>query len=407
MSVTTHKLRVAEARRIKHPVFPSIEKHSFLVQANEVPSGIRTDANARDPEGLNRRVYREVHESLMGRDATPGSFDLMNKGIVCLAESVRRIDDQNYEITIKDGQGIVDGGHTYKIICDAQSDGAIPSEQYVEIQVRTGVEDRLITDISRGLNTGMQVKEHSISNLAGKFDWIKEDLRAEPYYGRIAWAESDKGDYDVRDIICVLEAMNIFDFPNDSGSHPIAAYEKWSVPTKKFADDFDAAGGDLSKSKYYRMKPILKDALKLYDQIRRDFRDVYNASDLGLAGALDIVEEAKGRTKAFDFPFAGLEPAQYRLTKGALYPIFAAFRNALQLDQDGFVSWAGGFTGAQRLWQNVAPELAKQTKQATKDYGHKPDVLGKNRGHWTNMHQTVELHILRERMKQSGGRAFA
>lgn len=405
MSVTTHKLRVAEARRIKHPIFPAVEKHTFLVQAKELPSGIRTDANARDPEGLNRRVYREVHESLMGRDAMPGSFDLMNKGIVCLADAVRRIDDHTYEITIRDGQGIVDGGHTYKIICDAQDDAEIPDEQYVEIQVRTGVEDRLITDISRGLNTGMQVKDHSIANLAGKFDWIKEELREEPYFNRIAWSESDKGDYDIRDVICVMESMNIIDYPNESGSHPVTAYEKWSVPTKKFSDDFDSADGDLSRSKYYRLKPILKDALTLFDNIRRDFRDVYNDADLGKAGALYIVEEAKGKSKTFDFPFAGLEPAQYRLTKGALYPIFAAFRNALKIDDDGFVRWSRGFSGTLNLWKNVGPELAKQTKQATKDYGHKPDVLGKNRGHWTNMHQTVELHILRQRMKESGGRA--
>jgi len=405
MSVTTHKLRVAEARRIKHPIFPTVEKHTFLVQAKELPSGIRTDANARDPEGLNRRVYREVHESLMGRDAMPGSFDLMNKGIVCLADAVRRIDDHTYEITIRDGQGIVDGGHTYKIICDAQDDADIPDEQYVEIQVRTGVDDRLITDISRGLNTGMQVKDHSIANLAGKFDWIKEELQYEPYFNRIAWSESDKGDYDIRDVICVMESMNIMDYPNDSGSHPVTAYEKWSVPTKKFSDDFDSADGDLSRSKYYKLKPILKDALKLFDKIRRDFREVYNDADLGKAGALDIVEEAKGKSKAFDFPFAGLEPAQYRLTKGALYPIFAAFRNALKIDDDGFVRWSRGFSGTLSLWENVAPELAKQTKQATKDYGHKPDVLGKNRGHWTNMHQTVELHILRQRMKESGGRS--
>jgi len=404
MSATTHRLRVAEARRIKHPIFQSIEKHYFLVCAKDVPGGIRTDANARDPEGLNRRVYREVHESLMGRDATPGTFDLMNKGIVCLAQSVRRIDDHNYEIEIRDGQGIVDGGHTYKIVCDAQTDPSIPDEQFVEFQVRTGVDDRLITDISRGLNTGMQVKDHSIANLAGKFDWIKDELSDEPYFDRIAWKESDSGDYDIRDIICVLEAMNVFDFPNHDSVHPIAAYEKWSVPTKKFADDFDACEGDLTKSKYAKLRPILKDALELFDIVRREFRDVYNAADLGNAGALDIMEEARGKTKAFDFPFAGLEPAPYRLTKGALYPIFAAFRNAVRVSPDGNAAWAGSFDAVKGLWKSVAPELAKQTKQAIKDYGHKPDVIGKNRGHWTNMHQTVELHILRQRMRDSGGK---
>lgn len=402
MSTTTHKLRVAEARRVKHPVFPEIEKHYFTVKAKDVPNGISTDANARDPKGLNRRVYREVHESLMGRDSVvEGTFDLMNKGIVCLAQNVRRIDDNTYELTIEDGQGIVDGGHTYKIICDAQEDPEMPDQQYVEFQVRTGVEQDLITDIARGLNTGIQVKDHSIANLDGKYDWIKDELRHESYVNRIAWEESDDGDYDVRDLICILEALNVFDFPNDGGKHPVQAYEKWSVPTSKFSSDYDEHKG-AATSKYQRLRPLLKDALVLFDRIRHDFRGVYNSSGLGLGGALDIIEERKGK-KRFDFPFAGLPEDQYRLTKGALYPIFAAFRNKVMIDdQTGNAQWAGGFASVLSLWKDVGPEIAQQTKEAIKNYGHKPDVLGKNRGHWTNMHQTIELHMLRAELKKGG-----
>lgn len=405
MSVTTHKLRVAEARRFKHPEFPEIEKHYFLVCAKDVPSGIRTDANARDPKGLNRRVYREVHESLMGRDTTPGTFDLMNKGIVCLAEKVKRIDDHNYELTIKDGQGIVDGGHTYKIICDAQDDPSLPDEQYVEFQVRTGIRDSLITDIARGLNTGIQVKDHSIANLDGKYDWIKDELAGTSYANCIAWGESDEGDYDVRDLICVLEAMNIFDYPNDTGNHPVTAYEKWSVPTSKFSKDFDEHKFEPTKAKYYRLRPILRDALVLYDRIRHDFREIYNREELGQAGKLDIVEEAKGKKK-FVFPFSGLPSTQYRLTKGALYPIFGAFRNKIEINPDtGDARWEGGFSTVLALWNNVAPEIIRETKEATKTYGHKPDMIGKNRGHWANMHKTVELHILREAIRMTKGKA--
>src|SRR5262245_45044957 len=120
MSATTHKLRVVEARRLKHPTYPEIEKHEFTVRAKDLPLGIRSDANARAPVGLNRRVYREVNDSLLNRFAFPGIFDLMNKGITILANKVRRIDEHNYEIELVAGQGIVDGGHTYKIICDAQ-----------------------------------------------------------------------------------------------------------------------------------------------------------------------------------------------------------------------------------------------------------------------------------------------
>ena len=397
MGTTSHKVRAVEARRVKHPVFPEIEKHYMTVRAVDLPDGIRKDANARDGEGkdLRKQVYREVQRSLVEDQAYPGIFDLKNKGIVILAESVRKIGEDTYEIRIRDGQGIVDGGHTYEIITRAQSAENIPEDQYVEVQIRTGVDDEMITEISAGLNTGIAVKRHSIANLDGKFDWIKEEVANEPYFSRIAWRESDAGDYDVRDLICVLEAMNVIDFPNDTGSHPISAYEGRERVTKKFSEDADESEKGEKESNYKKLRPILKEALTLYDTIRHDFRKVYNVEKLGNAGALDIVERARqGHT--YDFPFAQLPNEEWRLTKGALYPIFAAFRNKVWINPDtGLAEWDEGFQSVLDLWKSTSAELARQTQAATKDYGRKPDVLGKSRGHWNNVHKTVEVHLLR------------
>jgi hypothetical protein len=399
MSTTTHKLRVVEARRVKHPTHPQIEKHTFTVRAKDLPSGIRTDANARDPVGLNRHVYREVEESLFNRFAYPGIFDLMNKGITILASRVRRIDDSNYEIEVEDGQGIVDGGHTYKIICDGQDDPSMPDDQHIDLHVRTGVDEEMITEISRGLNTGIQVKRHSLDNLDGKFQWIKDELSDEPYSKLVAWSESDKGDYDVRDIIAILEAMNVTDFPNDAGIHPVQSYEKWSVPADKFSKDAILHEKSPNDSKYFILRPILKDALALYDHIRRDFRDVYNIEKLGSGGKLDIIEKSRP-DRLFAFPFAKLEPSEYRLTKGGIYPIFAAFRNKVRIDKNTKKAyWDGGFQSVLNLWKFAAPEICRAMKDAIKDIGHKPDQLGKNRGHWSNMHKTIELFILRQKLK--------
>lgn len=396
MGKMTHTFRVAEARRFKHPVFEKVEKHYFLVRAIDLPSGVQMDANARDPVGLNRQVYRDVRESLLGNDAALGSFDLMNKGITIIAESVRRIDDVTYEITVSEGQGIVDGGHTYQLICDAQSNPDLPPESHVEVQVRTGVDKGLITDISRGLNTGMQVKAHSIANLDGKFDWIKAELKDEKYFDQIAWRESDQGEYDVRDMICILEALNVFDFPNDSGQHPIQAYEKWSGPATKYAKDFDGAK-DFTQTKYYRLGSVLKEALFLYDVIRHDFRAQWNKIG-GAAGKLKIMEEAGGN-KMFKFPFSHAPAGKYRLTKGALYPIFAAFRNMIEIDpKTGRARWKGSFDEVLELWEYAAPEICRTTKAAIEDHGNHPNVIGKNRGHWANNHKTLELMILRQQL---------
>jgi hypothetical protein len=394
MGFTTHSFRVAETRRVKHPTIPTIDKHFMLVRAKDLPEGIRKDANAREATGLRRIVYRDVQKSLL---SDTGTFDLKNKGIVILAQSVVKRSEDTYEVKVGDGQGIVDGGHTYEIICDANVDGTTPPDQLVEVQIRTGVPDEMITEISAGLNTGIAVKPHSIANLDGKFDWLKEELQDQPYFSRIAWRESDDGDYDVRDIIAILEAMNVIDFPNDSGQHPISAYEAINRVAKKFSADSDDHKRDPKQSKYRRLGPILKEALQLFDTIRRDFRDVYNQTG-GNAGRLDIVERsAKG--KLWDFPFAdNLSDNEWRLTKGGLFPIFAAFRNKVVIDPTtDTAEWDGGFTSVLELWARAKTELVEQTKAAIKDYGHKPDLLGKSRGNWNNLHKTLEVYVLREK----------
>src|SRR6185437_8375350 len=173
----------------------------------------------------------------------------------------------------------------------------------------------------------IQVAPQSIYNIAGVFDWLRKEISEESYADQISWRESDDQDYDVRDLISVLEAFNIFDFPNGVNvvKHPIAAYEKWSVPLKKFADDYEENKETPETSKYHRLRNLLRDGLTLYDRIRHDFREIRNEAG-GSAGKMNIIEEASDRRGSFEFPFAGLAGAKYRLTKGATFPILAAFR---------------------------------------------------------------------------------
>jgi hypothetical protein len=405
MGKQVHRIHAFESRKISHPVFKTIDKYWLTVKASDFPAGISSAANAREPVGLNRLVYRDVRESLEGTGAEPGTFDLMNKGITILAKSVRLIDkeQQVYEITVDDERGgIVDGAHTAKIIEQCNHDGTTDDDQYVELYLRTGIENGLITDIARGLNTGMQVAPKSIYNIDGVFDWLKDEVEDKPYGEMIAWRESDSKAYDVRDLISILELFNVFDFPNAKAKHPISAYEKWSIPLTKFADDYEENSRKLKHSKYYRLRPLLHNALVLYDHIRRDFRELHNESG-GRAGRMNIVDEA-GKNRTLDFPFAELEPSKYRLTKGAAYPMLAAFRNMVEVDPSGNVEWRGGFKAVLRLWKEAGTELVTETYNATEDIGRTPDHLGKNRKHWDNLHMKLQLRLLRAQLEDERSR---
>jgi hypothetical protein len=388
MGKQVHRITAYESRKTSHPVFQEIQKYWLTVKATDFPAGISTAANAREPVGLNRLVYRDIRESLEGEGAEPGAFDLMNKGITILALSVA-IDSER--------GGIVDGAHTAKIIEHCNEDGTTNPKQYVEVYIRTGVEDDLITDIARGLNTSMQVAPKSIYNIDGVFDWLKKEVEGRPYEKLIAWRESDNRPYDVRDLISILELFNVFDFPNDVSKHPISAYEKWSIPLKKFAEDYEAHKkiGKVKNSKYYKLRPILNDALVLYDHIRHDFRHIHNLAG-GRAGKMNIVEES---AKPLEFPFAQLAANKYRLTKGACYPMLAAFRNMVEVDSRGTARWRGGFRSVLRLWEEAGPELVAETDNATEDIGRTPDHLGKNRKHWDGLHVKLQNRLLRAQLE--------
>lgn len=408
MNTTKHLIRAYELRKVSHPVLPEVEKYWLSVRALDFPAGISTKANARDPEGMNRQVYKDVRNSLEATESTPGTFDLMNKGITILAENVRLVDKQQrlVEVTVDDDiGGIVDGAHTAKIIEESNNAERTHPEQYVEVYIRTCIPPEIATDIARGLNTGIQVARKSIYAIDGVFDWLRADIDKQTYKDLFSWKESDDADYDVRDLIGLLEVLNIFDFPNDGGKHPVSAYEKWSIPLDKFAKDYDDSkkNGDVSKGKYYRLKGLLPGVLALYDHIRRDFRDVHNRKEDRRGGNLKIVEQA-GRGKAFDFPFAKpqIPPSEYRLTKGAAFPIVAAFRNYVEINQrSGVASWRGGLRGVLAAWKELDELLVAETFQATKNIGRNPDQIGKNRQHWDALHTKVQNRILRAQIASS------
>ena len=405
MSKSVYRFAAHQVRKVSHPVFPSVEKYWLTMAAKNFPVGVSTSANARDPIGLNRRVYKDVRDSLDGKTSELGSFDLMNKGITILALGVKMVDKETgmFDVTIDDEKGgIVDGAHTAKIIEEANEDGTTPDQQYVEVYVRTGITDELISDIARGLNTGIQVAPQSIYNIGGVFDWLKEEISGENYKDAISWRESDEGEYDVRDLIGILEVLNIFDFPNDVSvsKHPIAAYEKWSVPLKKFADDYEEHKAALKKSKYYRLRKLLKDGLILYDRIRHDFREMRNDAG-GSAGKMNIVDEASPRRGTFVFPFAELSGSKYRLTKGATFPILAAFRTYVEDNpKTGEVRWRGGFERVLKVWEEAGPDLVDETYQLTREGIRNPDQIGKNRKHWGNLYMRLQLRLLQERLQE-------
>lgn len=402
--MTPYLFEAVEARSFRHPVFTGIQKYTFLIQAEKLPVGLPTGANARDPVGMNRRVYREVKESLKATEALAGSFDMMNLGITILADRVELVDKTRslYRAFISDEDGIVNGAHTAKLIETCQEEGTVPPEQHVEVRIITGVDSAnhadLKADIAKGQNTGITVKAQSIYDTMGLFDSLKERISGETWSDDVAWKESDSGKIQSADLICLMEALNVVSFPNEGNSHPIHAYEKQSKALENYASDYKKHEADPQNRVFAAFEPILLEALELYDRIRRDYRGVFNEHVSQSAGRLRIVEEAP-RNGTFEFPFSKAPACKYRLTKGAALPMFASFRNCVGYDADrNMAYWKGGFQTVLGLWEQAAPEIAQETYGSRRDIGHIPDQLGKSRTYWTNLHRAMALRTLRLEM---------
>lgn len=385
----TFQFRPLVARRIPDPNFKkshNAERHVLVMPVRSLPMGLPLDPNARRPN-IRKRVYQDVLRSLLNEEGEPGTFHLKNKGITVIAESVKQKGDNEYIVVLKKGiHGIVDGGHTYKLITDNLT--SLPEEQFVQVEIRTGIPDTWVPEIAGGLNTSVQVQDMSLDNLSGNFEWLKKELRKEAYFKKIAWSENDPGDFDARDIIALLMVFNVSLFPNDRDEHPVAAYEKKSQALKAFED----------KPKTFElMTPIVRDVLKLHDVVAKESREVWNKEVGGNAGNLAFMEGRKKGT--WDFIFTG-DASEYRLYSGALYPILGAFRWYVRTDPlTGTASWRDGFEEVRKAWRSIAPELLKATLQQSNELGRNPNAIGKSRNHWANLHTRVAKFDLMSRQR--------
>ena len=377
------------ARRIPDPVFPQCERNIFLCAIADLPQGLPTDPNPCKPR-IDRLIWREIKKHLLNEEGYPNTFHLKNKGITLIAQQVKKTGNERVEkieLLFEQGQGIVDGGHTYELVMQNlheiedrnsnSNDDSSKISQFIKLEVLTGISPDLSNEIAGGLNTAVQVQEMSLMELENEFDWIKDELRGQQYADKIAYREGEAAPYDARDIIVLLDLFNVFDFPNDGTEHPVRAYTSKGQVLSSYK-----AG----QAQYKKLRSILKDILTLHDTIAIEGRDKHNEGG-GKGGNLAFVEDRK--RGEFEFLFNGKE-SKYRLGGGALFPMLAAFRWMVEINSTtGLAEWRGGFLAVKALWNKTGKELMRATQETSIELGRKPYAIGRSRNHWATLHKTV------------------
>lgn len=369
----------------------NIRHYLLLCMADSIPSGIPLDSNPRG-QNINRSIYKDVAESLVSHP--PHTFHLKNKGITMLAENVQLDEKKSCaEVEFKQGQGIVDGGHTYKIIRKViESEENSSKGQYVKIEILTGVPDEYISEIAEGLNTSVQVSPESLENLREHFGWIKEELKGEPYENLIAYhenAKSEDGESDpsvsIRDVIAWLRMF----LPDENGrptkEHPKVAYTQKA----KCLEDFQK-----NKERYQEMRPILKDILQLRDHIQLNAIKKYNEPGGRKGKKLAFIQKrVRGE---YYLEFSG-KSTKERLHAGALYPMWGAFRYLVTKKSNGEIGWKpGNFNKVLQVCDDVLARMMEKTKNSCNELSRNINAMGKSDVHWDAIYDAVALQWLEQ-----------
>jgi hypothetical protein len=327
---------------------------------------------------------------------------LKNQGVFLLA------DDVSFEkkpggvgflkITLTDSErhGIVNGGHTFAAIRKAieeaeESEEASLKRAYVRFHIFQGIEKEKVPEIAEGLNRSKQVDDPSLDNLRGYFDLIKDVMKGKPGEDQIAYHQGAPGDIYVTELLVYLEMFNCERFsgkrhPHNMFTRTKSALEFFETDTKK------------KPSPINLLIPHLPEILVLADQIRLKTPDA--AKQIGFRfGAL---KEKEGAKKTAKLPrgeplyFVPGKKTEYRVPRGWLYPMLAAFRSNVDWDlEHNTFQW---YVPLDKLLAEVITDLVQVCVTEHRDNNLKPDLVGKRESTYGQCYDKLLLHLLRSRV---------
>lgn len=369
-------------RKLDDPFNDVAKKYVFYVKVCDVPEGIPMATNPRDQK-LTSGVAQAIKESLESND---GFFHLKNRGIVLSAKSCT-YNNKTKEVTINFTDdmlhGNIDGGHTYKIVCEHRNSGL---DQYVQFEVMTGVED-IIEKLAEARNTSVQVDEKSMAELQQKFDPIKEGLEGMPFFTRIAFKQNQQAFDDVtnkrlkmidaREVVSIINMFNIDKF--DATNHPIKAYSSKAKMLELYLDNPDS---------YRRYVNIMPDIFDLYDAVETEFAIAFNENG-GRYGRKKYSGYKDGNvigTSKF-----GLHEIFYKIPDGLIYPTVAAFRSLVVLNSEtDKYEWKNGVNPIS-VWDRCKTSMTSQIMNFASAIGDNPNAVGKDSNIWNLAYMTVLL----------------
>lgn len=382
MTTSSFTIPVQSFRHLETPFNKAGHRDYYaVIDVNHLPDlEDWRDINVRDPK-LTGAVPQAITSGLQEQQDL---FLFMNRGIVLSVDSVK-FDNKSNNIVIKmtnpKVHGLLDGGHTYNIICRDRSDLEFP--QFVKVEILEGFTNGDIPLLVGARNTSNQVKNQSLLNLRGEFDALQKTLLPKAYEKKIAYAEFEYDDagnpkpIDIRDIVA---AMTVFDAKNfNAQTHPTIAYSSKAQCLKHF---------EANTKEYRKIYPIVDDILRLYDTIRLKLPEIYNSTG-GKFGHLTGVTTHK--KNVIKLHFIGKD-TKIGVPEGFVYPILGSFR-ALIEEKNGKYQWGKKVDPIKLLEGELGKTLANTIGKFALD-ARNPSKTGKSELVWQSCYQAAQVMYL-------------
>ncbi|WP_303984885.1 AIPR family protein [Niallia circulans] len=348
-----------------------------------------TEVNPRE-QNLKSKPAKEMKFTLNGdiRDI----FHFLNRGISIsvLDCSVRNIKDKK-EITLilsnLNEHGIFDGGHSFKVLIGALKDAKILGAKHVMLEIFTGVED-ILYDLARSRNTSTQVKEKSLANLEGKFDFVKEALKNECFFNNIAWTENDEGNISINYLIQILTAFN----KNlDHKSMPRTYSGAGSCETS-FIKEFNKNRDNMINNVYYKLTPMYSDIFKFVDHVLVSLPTIYNKN--GYESERGNFGKLRGITYNPDFYPLVFSPhnkrTSYKIPNALFFPLIAAMRQLYKEGSDGMFEW---IVDPITVFNAISEKLVTKVMGYYFEKNGFVNEMGKSLGLWIDTFELVNAYL--------------
>lgn len=288
---------------------------------------------------------------------------------------------------------LADGATTNAVIAKLRMEAKKNGDELLQSSLRSarfnmdvvvGLTDMArVAKLVQGRNRSIQVKEWSLNDFRGGFGWLKEliDRPDGPFRNKIGWEENALAVWSVLDLISLMTLFH----PAYGGR----ANRRRRAPTVAFSSKGTADRRllDTEMSDGYRtLEPVLEDVVRLHDHVYAQFERAYGRYNRDVHGKGAKLGRRRGiEARAIILPLTGTK-SEYRVEKGLIFPLLAAFRSLLQYSE-GKASWR---KDPIEFFDKFGPDLVGRLFDEYEKLGKNPAAVGKNASVYETLYEKAE-----------------